>query len=60
MEKFGVVKSGLTPEIEQAETKTAEDCVKSQIVDNNTQKVAALDDDFRKRAAVAVTAKLTK
>ena len=60
MEKFGVVKSGITPELaDSAETKKAEDCAKPPIVDNNSDTVVALDADFRKRASDAVASKLT-
>jgi len=60
MEKQGVIKSGLTPELEQPETKTAADCVKTEIVDNKTQSIDALDADFRKKAAEAAAAKLNQ
>jgi hypothetical protein len=61
MEKFGVIKSGVTPEFaDSAETKKkAEDCAKPPIVDNNSDTIVALDDDFRKRASDAVASKLT-
>jgi hypothetical protein len=60
MEKFGVVKSGVTPSLaDQPETKKAEDCAKSPIVDNNSDTITALDADFRKRAANVVASKLT-
>lgn len=59
MEKYGVVKEGITPEMPAEQEKPAQDCVKTAIVDNNRDKTAALDDDFRKRAAQAAAAKLT-
>jgi len=60
MEKFGVVKSGITPNIDTEKTKTAEDCVKTNIVDNNRQDIDVLDADFRKKAANAAAAKLNR
>lgn len=60
MEKYGIVKDGITPELHAATNTSARDCVKTAIVDNKTDKTAALDDDFRKRAAETVAAKLNK
>lgn len=59
MEKMGVVRPDVTPELTQEpETKAAADCVKSEIVDNCTKAVVALDADFRKKAAGQVAKKL--
>jgi hypothetical protein len=58
MEKYGVVKDGLTPETDDAPSKSAKDCNNPPIVDNNTDKIDALDADFRKRAADATASKL--
>jgi len=58
MEKYGVVKDGITPENESAPTKSAKDCTNPPIVDNNTSKIDALDADFRKKAADAISSKL--
>lgn len=55
MEKYGVIKDGLTPELKDEKS---EDCVKVAIVDNNTDKTAELDADFRKKAADAAASKL--
>lgn len=55
MEKHGVIKEGLTPELKDEK---AEDCVKTAIVDNNTDKTIELDADFRKKAAIAAASKL--
>jgi hypothetical protein len=60
MEKYGEVKTGLTPELDSTETKTAADCVKTNIVDNKKQTIDVLDADFRKKAAVAAAAKLNR
>lgn len=59
MEKYGVIKDGITPELNVDAVKTAKDCAKASIVDNDTDKTAALDADFRKRAADAAASKLT-
>lgn len=58
MEKYGVVKEGVTPETDEAAAKSAKDCTNPPIVDNNTNKIDALDADFRKRAADATASKL--
>lgn len=58
MEKYGVVKEGVTPEVNAEQVRHADDCVKAAIVDNNTDKTAALDADFRKKAADAAASKL--
>lgn len=58
MEKYGVIKEGLTPDVENADTKTAADCVNPAIVDNNTDRIKALDADIRKKAADAAASKL--
>ena len=60
MEKYGVVKTGVTPDVEPTETKTAADCVKTNIVDNKKQTIDVLDADFRKKAADAAAAKLNR
>jgi hypothetical protein len=60
MEKYGVVKTGVTPELDSPETKTAADCVKTNIVDNKKQTIDVLDADFRKKAADAAAAKLNR
>jgi hypothetical protein len=60
MEKYGVVNTGVTPELDSTETKTAADCVRTNIVDNKKQTIDILDADFRKRAAVAAAAKLNR
>jgi hypothetical protein len=59
MEKFGVIKDGITPDLSSTQkTAKAEDCVKLPIVDNNTDDIAGLDSDFRKKAASAAAGKL--
>ncbi len=59
MEKFGVIKDGITPDLNASQkTAKAEDCTKPLIVDNNND-IAELDADFRKKAASIVAAKLT-
>jgi hypothetical protein len=60
VEKYGVVKTGVTPELDLPETKTAADCVKANIVDNKNQTIDVLDADFRKKAADAAAAKLNR
>lgn len=60
MEKHGVVKTGVTPELDSTETKTAADCVSANIVDNKKQAIDILDADFRKKAAAAAAAKLNR
>jgi hypothetical protein len=59
MEKMGVIKPGLTPEINDdgLENKSA-DCKSPENVDNKERKIDALDNDFRKRAANQVSDQL--
>lgn len=57
MEKMGIVRPDITPEI--APVKTA-DCADAKIVDNKSDKIEELDADFRKQAANRVSASLNK
>ncbi len=48
MEKMGVIRPDITPDVENAKTA---DCVNAAIVDNKERKIEDLDADFRKQAA---------
>jgi predicted nucleic acid-binding protein len=56
MEKMGVVKPGLTPDIDES-AKTA-DCATAKNAEHNKLEIEALDNDFRKKAANQVTGQL--
>lgn len=59
MEKMGVVRPDITPQLEDADTaKSAANCTKPDIVDNCTAAIKQLDDDFSKKAAEQVTKNL--
>lgn len=55
MEKLGVVRPDVTPESDE---KKAENCVKSDNVDNEKLKIEQLNEDFRKQAADRISDKL--
>lgn len=55
MEKMGVVRPDITPDIETAKTA---DCAKAGIVDNKERKIEDLDADFRKQAAELASRRL--
>jgi hypothetical protein len=57
MEKMGVVRPDITPQVEP--TKSA-NCADPQIVDNKRHKIEELDADFRKQAATRATDSLNK
>jgi hypothetical protein len=57
MEKMGVVRPDVTPEIETAKTA---DCADAKIVDNKSDKIEELDADFRKQAANRASTSLNK
>jgi hypothetical protein len=55
MEKMGVVRPDITPDVETAKTA---DCADAVIVDNKERKIEALDADFRKQAAELASRRL--
>jgi hypothetical protein len=57
MEKLGVVRPDITPELDTAKTAN---CTEPQIVDNKTHKITTLDEDFRKQAATKAADFLNK
>jgi len=52
MEKLGIVSPEVTPDLSASDLNiSSDDCKQAENVDNKERKIAALDNDFRKKAA---------
>lgn len=59
MEKLGVIRPDVTPELAHDNLNNApDDCKQAENVDNKERQIEALDNDFRKKAANQITGQL--